>query len=186
MYTIYIYIHYIYIYIEREILETPKAEVICLSIFLDFRNGKAGLFQDQVLDFLGKAWWNSCKMPWAYETSQNLFIASFCHQESFFSLPNSGALRPTCRWSMWARCWAWQGWDASLLPPKMQQSDAWKWHWNHIDGLRPKQLTMLDLLLFTAGVVEALRLKHLSECHEAHSVLEQSHWGYLRFLEIGS
>lgn len=46
-----IHIHTLYIY--REILETPKAEVICLSIFLDFRNGKAGLFQDQVLDFSG-------------------------------------------------------------------------------------------------------------------------------------
>ena len=79
-----------------------------------------------------------------------------------------------------ARCRAWQGWDASLLPPKMQQSDAWKWHWNHMDGLRPKQLTMLDLLLFTAGVVEALRLKHLSECHEAPLVLQRNHSGVFK------
>ena len=90
-----IHIHTLYIYIyrerEREILETPKAEVICLSIFLIFGMGKWDFFRTKFWIFLGKAWWNSCKMPWAYETSQNLFIASFCHQKSFFSPPNSGA-----------------------------------------------------------------------------------------------
>lgn len=57
MYTIHIYTHYIYIYLymererERDFRDFKSRSNMSFHFF-DFWNGKVGLFQDQVLDFL--------------------------------------------------------------------------------------------------------------------------------------